>query len=212
MNGILLRGVPLELFEHEAVCDAIRAAGDFYEAPLLDELRSRRPSEGVIVDVGAHIGNHSVYWSAFVPHAAILAFEPAPETFALLYRNLGLASRGTALADRVALSDRCGSLTMRVDPVNMGRTRVDPDGELRVRAARLDDYGLDGVTLVKVDVEGWQEHVLEGARETLARCRPALLAEDEEDTVEPTLAGLGLDGYRRVASWPGANHLWEWAA
>lgn len=204
---MILRGVSFELYEHEAVCDTIRREGDFYEAAILDALRARHPAQRVIVDAGANIGNHAAYWSAFVPHEAILAFEPEPENFALLVRNL--AHDPSAFCYRAALSDRAGTTRMVIDTQNRGRTRIVEDGPLEVRCFRLDALGLDGVTLLKIDVEGHQAPVLGGAIETLERCRPTVLVEDEDGSAGRVLAGLG---YRHLAEWPGANHLWEWAA
>jgi FkbM family methyltransferase len=201
---VSLRGYSLRLFRHEAVCSVIRDTGDFYEAGILDALRERRPHEGVILDVGAHIGNHSVYWTAFVPHDLLVAFEPAPESYALLRENVP-----AALTLPLALSDVSGIARMRQDEVNRGRTRIDPDGDLPVLTVRLDDLGLEP-SFVKLDVEGWQARVLRGGRQTLARWRPALLIEDGEGDVGPTLRGLGLDGYQLTVGFPGANYLWEW--
>jgi FkbM family methyltransferase len=206
VSTVELRGVTMHLYEYEAVSEAIRQAGDFYEAGILDDLRARRPRERVIVDAGAHIGNHALYWSAFVPHEAILAFEPVPESFALLAANL--AGDPTAICYQSALSDAPGMLRMSVDDVNRGRCAISDDGTLEVSAMTLDSLELDGVSLFKVDVESHQARVLAGASKTLERDRPAVLVEDEDGSGARVLAELG---YRHVAEWPGANHLWEWA-
>lgn len=204
-----MRGVPMLLHEHEAVCDAIRAAGDFYEAPILDALRARRPAEATILDVGAHIGNHSLYWAAFVPHTAIVAFEPVDLNYGLLEANL--ASVPTAVAVPVAITDHRDGARMTIDYVNTGRSHIDPGGEVVVRTLPLDAFVFAAVSLVKIDVEGWQASVLRGAASTLHRHHPALLVEDQEGEVAPALAQLGLGGYRCSASFDGANYLWEWA-
>ncbi len=44
----------------------------------------------------------------------------------------------------------------------------------------LDDYGLEGVRFIKIDVEGHEFEVLLGAEETLARCAPTLLVEIDQ--------------------------------
>ena len=198
-----VRGVRVYLYEHEAVCSAILAAEDFYEAAILDDLAKRYPTHATIVDVGAHIGNHTIYWSAFVPHDAIYAFEPVPTNYALLLANT--ADKPGVRTIRAALSDHDGVERMELDPVNMGRCRIDRDGPLPVAVMRLDDLDLVGVTLIKVDVEGHQAEVLAGARSTILRGRPVLLVEDGEGTAEDALAGLD---YRLEASYPGSNDLW----
>ena len=204
-TSVTLRGVRLRVFQYEAVSEAIRQAGDFYEADVLDDLRALYPEQRVILDVGANIGNHTAYWSAFVPHEAIVAFEPVPESFTLLRMNL----RGdpTVRLHQKAVTDHSGWETMTVDRVNMGRSCLDPAGSLRVPAVRLDALPLRNVSLIKVDVEGCQDRVLLGGQRTIERWRPLLLVEDAEGLVAPTLARLGLR-YARVRSWPGANHLW----
>lgn len=204
-----MRGLPITLFDHEAVCDAIRAAGDFYEAQVLDAVRERRPRELGIVDAGAHIGNHSLYWLAFVRPAWLLACEPQPEVYELLVRNLAPYSQASAW--QVALSDLPRTVLMRPDEVNRGRTTIAPDGTLAVPAVALDDVPLPGnLSLVKVDVEGHQASVLLGAYHLLHRHHPALLVEDGEGVVERTLGLMHLGRYRCVGEWPGANYLWEW--
>jgi len=67
------------------------------------------------------------------------------------------------------------------------------------------------VTLLKVDVEGWQASVLAGAVETLTRWVPDILIEDDHGNALEVLEGLGMVGYRLVKSYPGANYLYEWA-
>jgi FkbM family methyltransferase len=203
VKSIVVRGVTLFLHEHEAVCDAIRAARDFYEADVLDDVADILPAHRTIVDVGANLGNHSVYWASFVPHTGIVAIEPHRPSFALLRRNTGRFP--TVRRIRAAASDRAGVARMEPDHVNYGRTRMDPAGSDRVPSLTLDSLGLTDVTLLKVDVEGHQADVLAGATSTLARCRPAVLIEDGEDTAAPVLRALG---YACVREWRGANSLW----
>lgn len=206
MSEFVVRGVTLALYQYEAVSEAIRQAGDFYEAGLLDELRRRRPTEKAIVDVGANIGNHSAYWGAFVPHERLYAFEPMPCNFELLRANI--AADPTATAFRMALSDRTGTLHMDVDDVNRGRCRVAEHGCVEVPCTTLDAMEIEHVSLLKVDVEGHQQKVLLGAIATIERDHPAIVIEDEDDSGAQV---LGVLGYELAASWPGANHLWVWA-
>ena len=205
---MIIEGIHLNGFVHEAVCDAIRESGDWYEGPILRAVAARRPTEGVIVDAGGHIGNHSVWWLEHVRPTRVFAFEPMPDTFALLRSNLSCYSHAWALP--LALSDEVGIVQILPDEVNRGRSHISQDGTQPVLAIPLDSLDLVGVTLLKIDVEGWQAHVLRGAVRLLSSSHPALWVEDREGVVSETLASLDLDGYRMVDEFSGANYLWEW--
>lgn len=204
-----LRGIRLALYQYEAVSEAIRQAGDFYEAVILDELRERFPVQRTIVDVGANVGNHSAYWSAFVPHTAIHAFEPVPSNYNIL--RLNLRGNPRAACHPTALSNCIGWALMEIDNVNMGRSRLAAGGTIRVAVASLDSFELEDVTLIKIDAEGHEPHVLAGARHTVARWHPAILVEDNDGRFDDHLAEAGVEGYRRTREWAGANSLWEWS-
>lgn len=184
----------------------IRASGDFYEAEILDYTRGLDAFDGTVVDAGAHIGNHSVYWLAFCAPRRLVAVEPLPSSFDVLRRNL--APFRDTRAYLAALSDEAGKVMLAPDDANRGRTHIDPAGTVPARAVRLDDLGLGRVSLLKLDVEGWQDHALRGAAATIAADRPFLLVEDGEGLVEPTLADLGIARYTRLAEFPGANAIW----
>jgi FkbM family methyltransferase len=189
-----VRGIPLAL--HPAgdyVSDRIRSSGEFFEAAILDDLRTRITG-GVLVDAGAMIGNHSVYFAAFLPHSAIHAFEPMPDNLALLRRNV--ARFPTVTVHAAALSDHIGTLRMSEYPRNRGGAAVDPLGPLEVRAITLDSLGLEDVTLFKIDVERHEPQVLAGARDTIARCHPLIVIEDWDG-----IYATELPGYRVIADW-----------
>ncbi len=202
---VTVRGIPLTVYQHEAVSEVIRQTGDFYEADILDELREMYPTQRTIVDVGANIGNHSAYWSAFVPNTAIHAFEPVPDNYELLLLNAP-----GAVCHPSALSDRTGRVAIQVDRVNMGRGYVTRHGEYKVIARQLDAFKLEDVTLIKLDVEGHEGKVLMGAWGTVGRWHPAIVVEDEWDAFGDHLMWAGISGYRRTREWPGHNDLWEW--
>lgn len=177
------------------VSDEIRRTQRPFEALILDELARRLTVKGVIVDAGAHIGNHTVFFADHLPHTAIHAFEPWLDNLTLLRQNV--AGRDTVFVHPYALSDRPRNLTL-VPEANLGHIRVDPEwGTVQVEAIALDDLELREVTLIKVDVEGHEPQVLVGAAQTIQRWRPMILIEDWEQEY-----GDMLNGYERVGSWP----------
>lgn len=208
LDAVDLRGVRLALHpEGEGVSDGIRRSGDFYEAEILDYLRDTYPEHRVIVDAGANVGNHTVYFATFLTHDRIYAFEPVPANYALLRQNVG--PMPTVRTYQIALSDGDGSLRMEPNPANMGACLVDAVGAIEVGAITLDTLELRNVTLLKLDVENHEAAVLRGAARTIARCHPLILTEDWS---YGEIARL-LPEYALEKAWPEAfTYLYRWAA
>ncbi len=142
--------------------------------------------ERTAVDVGA---NYGMYTSRLVTLARdCVAFEPIP-AFAKMLRS-GFGARLTVHA--VALSDtHGGEVELRLPRLFTGYATIERNNALdtrdqdsidlvRVPRATLDSFDLQDVGFVKIDVEGHEEAVLLGARETLKRCNPCILIEVEE--------------------------------
>lgn len=178
------------------VSDEIRRTGHYFEEVILEELVRRVRVSGIVVDAGAHIGNHTVYFARHLRHLAIHAFEPWPANLALLRRNV--TQFASVVVHGFALSDRSHLIHLEED-ANLGHVRVVDVGGYAVDASPLDAVGLpSGVTLLKVDVEGHEPQVLAGAAETIARDRPLILVEDWTGTYESLPE---LSRYTLVAEW-----------
>jgi len=140
---------------------------------------------GIFVDVGANIGDFSRVGCLTFSH--VVAFEPIPELAETLRRELP----GKVDVRSVALSDSPGTATLYI-PVSNGRfttglsslsRTANPSEEFRyvtVSVQTLDGAGLDGVDLIKIDVEGLEEEVLRGGLTLLRRERPGLIVEIED--------------------------------
>ncbi len=144
-----------------------------------------------LLDIGANIGTTTVEILRQLPDATGVAFEPEPANFQLLKMNLianGLDDR--VEAHRFALGNEAGTLTFELSDTNLGDHRVRISGAtgdfgeenwatVKVPALRLDDVpGLhvDQRTLMFLDVQGFEGHVLAGGAEALL-ARPALVFE-----------------------------------
>ena len=150
------------------------------ELDLLPELVRRG---GTAVDVGANQGFFSF---ALAQHAGhVVAFEPNAD-YALFARWM---LRGHAEVLRYALSDRSGRATFHV-PISKEGMVLHLAGSLKgefpqfseirtydVEIRSLDSFKLKDVCFIKVDVEGAEREVLDGAKETIARDRPVLVLE-----------------------------------
>jgi FkbM family methyltransferase len=187
--------------------------------------RLHRP--GTIVDVGAHDGLLTVPF-AKLPGARVIAFEPLPSAFARLEaacEGLGVELRREALGAEA----RTLTLSMPVvgdEAIEQWASFAKDYSEFSsvtvqrfdVPVITLDSLGLRDVEHIKVDAEGFEQEVLEGARETLRRCRPVLSLELEERhrigatrDVPALMESLGyetwfwLDGFRPMSAFDAAT-------
>ncbi len=167
------------------------------------------------LDIGANKGIYTEVLSWLAPQ--VVAFEPNPWMTRILRR----VAAGNVRVEAVALSDRPGRAELRVPQRRSGtlshvsgslvrhREVADSLG-LEVELRSLDSYGFDDVGFIKIDVEGFEAAVLEGAQETLRRCRPHLLVEINEShtgrPVQESLAEITAAGYAGLFLHAGVLH------
>lgn len=159
----------------------------------------------VAVDVGAHVGLWSFNLCKHFTH--VIAFEPMASHRECFVMNMDPKAENWTLHD-CALGDSEGTVEMLVEPSNSGHTRIKPGGVGEVPLRMLDHIITPGQTidLLKIDTEGFEAQVLSGARRTIERCLPVIIAEQKRDFAtaygnKPTAAVdlLKAMGYRVVA-------------
>jgi FkbM family methyltransferase len=126
-----------------------------------------------ILDVGSNIGFHSLEFARWTgPSGKVDAFEPAPENYVVLKRNVEASGLDNVSTFEIAVSDRAGETTMYLSPAHRGDHRIVASAETRssihVRTTTLDErYGapLQRIDFVKIDVQGAEYLVLAGMRQ-----------------------------------------------
>lgn len=157
-------------------------SGRFYEEEDLDAISKHMREPNVIIDVGANIGNHSIYLGSRFSNATICPVEMFPEVLKLLKINLLLNphvkidSRGLG----VGLSSErknCG-ISARFKE-NRGLVRVDFEADDKHVQLLPGDELLDGLVpdLIKIDVEGHELEVLRGMNSLIQQTRPTIFIE-----------------------------------
>ncbi len=167
-----------------------------YESRYTTWLRSHVLPGGSLCDVGANSGLFALQLADLFERG--ICFEPAPDTFQLLTDNLGLNHLDQFRCVRAACSSSAG--TARLVAVGafgcasgLEDTGVVGDRTYEVATVRIDDAlaELDGITLLKIDTEGHDPEVLEGARAVLARSpRTVLMVESHPRTFDKLCAFL----------------------
>ncbi len=204
-GGLTMR---LDLGDHmqrTMAADCLERAEEDVTVPLL------RPGDQVL-DIGANIGYHALRWAQHVgPHGMVFAFEPAPPNFEALQANLALNPRLPVEAHQLALGDRSGSLALSSDRPGITSGSYSAKntnaGGFDVRQQTLDDWAagrdLSRLRLVKLDVEGWEAKVLDGAAATIRERRPYLMLEWNPGHDETAALADRLDHLRSEGGYDG---------
>ena len=199
----------------------------FYEEELLNYLTIYGPHGGLYVDVGANIGNHSVFFGKFLADS-LLCFEPSNALHVLLERNLRINNVRNYKIFTCALgaSRKKGRLVLPDTSVaNVGMTRVEEvpsgvgSGESLVEIRSLDDVIAEisvgtaraPVRLIKIDVEGMELEVLKGSEETLQQDKPHLVVEAatnvEKEKLDSYLDRFGYTSVRCFGATPTYHYI-----
>ncbi|RCW83350.1 FkbM family methyltransferase [Paracoccus lutimaris] len=188
--------------DHDVVQRA-HSKSNFYERDDLDVIARYFPRDGVFADIGANVGNHSVFAGMIMGASKIIPFEPNPIAQEIFVANMIL----NRMIDRVdfsfftyGLSDKMDEgLAMRWNPNNLGGGRiVRSDSAVgNVVVIRGDDAFKDlHVDFLKIDVEGLELEVLDGLRETITRLRPTIFIEIDNRNADAFLKWVEANGYR----------------
>ncbi len=178
----------------------LRILGGTYEPEQTRLFEEHVRPGSVVLDVGAHVGYYTVLSAVLAgARGAVWAFEPNPRNARFLRRHAEINGLRNVRVTEAAASDAAG--TARFDfGSGSGTGRLAAGGALEVCTIRLDDFCAEhGIapSAVKIDVEGAERAVLEGARETLARHRPVVfLSTHGDDVHRACLRYMAASGYR----------------
>ncbi|MBB6108754.1 FkbM family methyltransferase [Mucilaginibacter lappiensis] len=173
--------IQLQLNPNEYIDNLIIKEG-FYESEITEEIFKHLQSDGIFWDIGANIGIHSIAVKKNFPNCKVYSFEPNPSTLSLLYDNIKLNHLDIQICG-FALFDKIGSMTLHITDGNSGMTTLTPWHEIKFNQATkcltttgdtLVSESFDAPTVIKLDTEGSELHVLKGCKEILKN--PALKA------------------------------------
>ncbi|KAJ0091058.1 hypothetical protein Patl1_13094 [Pistacia atlantica] len=162
---------------------------------VLEGMKDKKNKEGLVVDVGANVGMAS--FAAAVMGFRVLSFEPVFENLQRICDGIWFNRiEDSVTVFEAAVSDRIGNITFHKLVGRLDNSAVSATGAklafksneeiaLQVRSIPLDEVipESEPVLLVKIDVQGWEYHVLKGATKLLSRKKgeaPYLIYEEDE--------------------------------
>lgn len=150
----------------------------------------------VFVDAGANIGSYSLL-AAGISGARVIAFEPDPDTASRFWRNIVVNGlEATVTLHEVALGEHEGVVSFTVGMDSLNHVAENEDASTRqVRQTSLDAAVASSCPLMmKVDVEGFEDHVVRGAKAVLANSTlKAITLETVNEEVAAVLAEHGFE-------------------
>ena len=187
------------------------ATGQF-EKDAITQCANFIGTDGIVLDVGANIGLHTVHFADFARLGKVICFEPARSTFASLLQNVSHLANVIPL--NVGLSDSTSLQTFFVAADNAYSGLKDTKRKAILRQESIACFKGDDVLLalftrnqridlIKIDVEGLELHVLRGMREFIVAHRPVIFCEifggtqsnpDPDSTVQFCVS-LGYDAF-----------------
>jgi FkbM family methyltransferase len=174
----------------------------FHEYRELLFLHDFLKSDMVVLDVGANIGEYSIFAAKRLTQGKVVAFEPVPALRKMFDENIELNQFTNVIVKPFGLSDEVGSFPIYFvgENENEGQATFFPgllqnQRSVKAELKKLDDewshLSLDRLDFIKMDIEGSELKALQGGRATITRFRPLVMLEVSEVTYRA--AGYSLE-------------------
>lgn len=166
--------------------------------------------DSTIIDVGANIGFLSLKFSRWVSKKGlVIAIEPEPLNVQILKQTLGEKKISNVEIINGAAAEKEGTLFLKLNPLNPADHRLSDQG-IPIQAFTIDNllHGKDHypISLIKIDVQGAELRVLEGAKKTIAQYKPIIFIEIDDESLNS--AGFSANGLIDLLLSYGYN-LWD---
>lgn len=176
--------------------------GRFYEGTMLEFIENLYP-ENTVIDVGANIGNHTIYLVAFTDCEKVIALEPHPRMWEVLDDNVKQNQLSSKVETKnMAAGEENGNCDIQEAPENrLGNTQVVANNQGTVPMKTLDSIaGKRKVSIIKIDVEGFEPQVLKGSMNILNQQSPDIFIEarnkKEKREIDRILQPLGYEAIK----------------
>lgn len=196
-------GVTLSGYSTDYVIQTIQNQKNFYEVGTLSKWFPFIMDAKYIVDVGANLGNHTIYWATKMNVERIVSYEPFAANFEVLEKNIKQNSLTNVVAINKAVGQHVGNVKLKsFDESNYGATSFEEgvqEGNT-VSLTSIDneviELKLPKVDLIKIDTEGFELDVLKGMTYVLDKYHPIIWVECSEESIKDVIHILSKYDYQ----------------
>ncbi len=185
-KSIQIKGSALQLHIDDWVQQNAFLLGEYEEAEFM-AISTFIKHDCVFIDIGANFGWYTLYASSLIgKDGNVIAFEPFPENYKRLKKNIELNPKRKIIAENVAVGEKKGQLDLyyNKEEQNLGMVskNMTPNSSKKtVPMIALNDYVIDKniekIDFIKIDIEGAEFHALKGMKTVLKKYKPVLLIE-----------------------------------
>lgn len=177
-NNLTIKG----LFDTDHIFRHLNIVHNFYELRLLEKIKSLN-LKGTYVDVGANIGNHTVFFSKFCESEKVISIELDSQIYDVLNENVNDLKLSNVTTLNIGVGEKYKLVkTSDIDKTNVGMTKIiGEDGDVVVDTLDKILSDVNDVSLIKIDVEGYEKNVLIGASEIIKKHSPIIITELKDD-------------------------------
>jgi FkbM family methyltransferase len=185
---------------------------EYFDVAIIEEMYEifKHTQLDTVVDCGAHIGLYSHFFEKKLDIKNIIAIEPQQPNCELININ---APSATVIC--AAVGDVISKGTLQVmNSINSQATRVEPvnDNHASLDIITIDSLNIQQLSLMKIDVEGYELKTLVGSIETINRCKPIIYVEIHPDIIQPSTevfyTFIEKIGYKIEKTFTGYNELY----
>ncbi len=177
----------------ESVMGDLRQSEGYYEIHIMKLLQKIINKDSICLDIGAHIGVLSMVIAHLAPEGKVYAFEPSKYNYKFILENLRTNRISNVIPLNLGVYNKNGEMEFVYRKFFSGGSHLSIKGindgvKETVKCITINDWvreeKLNKIDLIKLDVEGAEVMVIEGAKETLKRFHPDLVVEYNIYTME----------------------------
>ena len=134
---------------------------------ILKYVKENRPNLKNCIDVGSHVGFWSKDFTKLFTHT--FAFDPIPQVRECYIKNI---TNSNYTLYPYGLGKENKKISVLYSPKETGNTHASDKGNLEIEVKTIDGFNLPNIDYIKIDAEGYEIEVVEGAKELIERCKP----------------------------------------